>query len=235
MCVIIEQKTTMLGLFKKTSWKIDGKAFDFFRQVFMQLPSDFQFLLDGLDKGLYRKFSVNHAKKGHFYSIGFDPSQSAKSMTKGKQFELENIFIKQNGQTYPLNITIHEGLWIGFEIEKNILDFKNFQIDLSSFKKSKSKFAVDKKIEKLIIGLTCEQLDLTNLEEFDVNGKTYYPIKDLEDGNYIAIDSKGQVFGLIHDPNKIELINKSVKKFVDDVNGGRFDFDKYLNGEDGNT
>lgn len=225
----------MLGLFRKTSWKIEGKALNFFRQIFIQLPADFQFLTTGLDKGLYRRFSVNHAMKGNFYSIGFDPSQSDKSMTKGKHFELENIIIKQDGQAYQLNITIHEGLWIGFEIEKNILEFNNFQIDLSSFKKSKSKFAPDTKIEKLVSGLTCEQLDLTNLGEFDVEGKTYYQIKDLEDGNYIAIDNKGQVFGLIHDPYKIELINKSVRQFVGDVNGGLFDFDKYLNGENGNA
>lgn len=225
----------MFGLFKKTSWKIDGKSLDFFRQVFSQLPADFKFLADGLDKGLYRRFSVNHAMKGNFYSIGFDPLQSDKSMTKWKHFELENILIKQDGQAYPLNITIHEGLWIGFEIEKNILEFNNFQIDFSLFKKSKSKFTADTKIEKLVSGLTCEQLDLTNLGEFDIDGKIYYQIKDLEDGNYIAVDNKGQVFGLMHDPYKIELINKSVRQFVDDVNGRLFDFDKYLNGENGNA
>ena len=223
----------MFGLFRKTSWRINGKALDFFRKVFSQLPADYKFLADGLDKGLYRKFSVNHAMKGDFYSIRFDSSQSDKAMTKGKQFEIENIQIKQDGQLFPLNITIYDGLWIGFEIQKNILDFENFQVDLSSFKKSKSKFAADTKIEKLVSGLTCEQLDLTDLSEFDIDGKTYYQIKDLEDGNYIAIDSKGQVFGLIHDPYKTELINKSVKQFVDDVNNGQFHFDKYLNGKHG--
>jgi len=225
----------MFGLFKKTSWKIDGKAFDFFRQVFMQLPSDFQFLLNGLDKGLYRRFSVNHAMKGHFYSIGFDPLQSDKAMTKGKHFELENIILKQDGQAYPLNITIHDGLWIGFEFEKNIFDLNNFQIDLSSFKKSKYKFGSDTKIKKLVSGLTCEQLDLTELGQFEIDGKSYYQIKELGDSSFIAIDHKGNVFGLIHDPYKIELINKSVRQFVDDVNNGRFDFDKYLDGLNGNA
>ncbi len=223
----------MFGLFKRTSWKIEGKALDFFRQVFSQLPADFKFLVDGLEKGLYRRFSVNHAMKGNFYSIGFDPSQSDKSMTKGKQFELENIIIKQDGQASPLNITIYDGLWIGFEIEKGILDFNNFQVDLSSFKKSKSKFSADTKIEKLVSKLTCDQLDLTNLGAFDIEGKTYYQIKDLEDGNYIAIDDKGQVFGLTHHPYRIEMINKSVRQFADDVNNGTFDFDKYLNGQNG--
>jgi hypothetical protein len=121
---------TLLGLFKKTSWKIDGKALNFFGQVFNQLPADFLFLLEGLEKGLYRRFSVNPALKGHFYTISFDPSQSDKSMIKGKKFELENIIIKQDGEAYPLNITIFNGLWIGFEIQKNILAFNNFQVDV---------------------------------------------------------------------------------------------------------
>ena len=223
----------MFGLFKKTSWKIDGKAFEFFDKLFKQLPAEFQFLSDGLHKGLYKSFSVNFALKGHHYTIGFDPSQSDKSMIKGKQFELQNILVIQDTNKFALKITVYEGLWIGFEIEKNILDFKNFQFDLTGLHKDKSKFAKDSKIEKLVRGLSSKNLDLSDLSEFEVDGKLYYQIKDLEDGNYIAIDNKGQVFGLIHDPYKIELINKSVKQFVDDVNNGQFEFDKYLYGQNG--
>lgn len=223
----------MFGLFKKTSWKIDGKAFVFFDKLFKQLPNEFQFLADGLHKGLYRRFSVNDAMKGHHYTISFDPSQSDKSMVKGKQFELQNILVVQNGTKFPLNITVYEGLWAELEIERNILDFTDFQFDLSELNKDKSKFAKDNKIERLVSGLFSTSLDLDNLIEFEIDGKCYYQIKDLEDGNYIAIDNKGQVFGLIHDPYKIELINKSVKHFVDDVNTKRFDFDKYLNVENG--
>jgi hypothetical protein len=61
-----------------------------------------------------------------------------------------------------------------------------------------------------------------------VEGKSYYQIKDLDDGNYIAIDSKGQVFGLMHDPFKIKLLSKSLKDFVEDVNSGTFKFEDIL-------
>ena len=223
----------MFGLFKKTSWKIESKAFDFFDKLFKQLPIEFQFLSVGLQKGLYRRFSVNHAMQGHHYTIGFDPSQSDKSMVKGKQFHLQNILVIQNGNVFPLNLTIHEGLWVGLEIEKNILDFTDFHFDLTRLHKDKSKFVKDSKIERLVSGLSSTSLDLDNLSEFEVDGKYYYQIKDLEDGNYIAIDNKGQVFGLIHDPYGIELINKSIKQFVEDVNNGRFDFDKYLTRQNG--
>jgi hypothetical protein len=30
----------MFGIFKKTSWKIDGKAFDFFDKLFKKLPPE---------------------------------------------------------------------------------------------------------------------------------------------------------------------------------------------------
>lgn len=223
----------MFRLFKKTSWKIDGKVFDFFDKLFKQLPDEFQFLSDGLNKGLYRSYSVNFAMKGHHYTIGFDPSQSDKSMTKGKQFELQNILVIQDTTEFNLSITIYGGLWVGFEIEKNIIEFKNFRFDLTKHHKDKSKFAKDSKIEKLVSGLSSNNLDLNDLIEFEIDGQLYYQIKDLEDGNYIAIDKKGQVFGLIHDPYKIELINKSVKQFVDDVNNGQFNFDKYLSGQNG--
>ena len=86
----------MFGIFRKTNWKIEEKAFDFFQQVFTNLPIDFQFLLEGLNNGLYRRYSVNHSFKENNYFIGFDQLQSDKSMIKGKQFELENIIIKQD-------------------------------------------------------------------------------------------------------------------------------------------
>lgn len=221
----------MFGLFKKTRWKIDGKAYDFFDMLFKQLPTEFHFLSKGLHNGLYRRFSVNHAIRAHHYTIGFDPSKSDRSMIKGMQFELENILIIQNGNEFSLNLTIYEGLWIGFEIERNVLDFTDFTFDLSKLHKGKSKFSRDSKMAKVVSGLSSTSLDLDNLSEFEVEGKYYYQIKDLEDGNYIAIDNRGQVFGLIHDPYRIQLINQSIRQFVADVNNGQFDFEKYLSGQ----
>lgn len=220
----------MFSLFKKTSWEIKGKALEFFRLVFRQLPDEFRFLEAGLEKGLYKRYAVNHVLKGNHYSISFDPSQSDKSMIKGLHFDLENIIIRHDGQDFPLNITVFEGLWIGFEFQKNIADFNNFQIHVSYFKKRAGKSVTNKKIENLISRLHSEQLDLNNLSPIKIDNKTYYQIKDLEDGNYLAVDEKGHVFGLIHDPFKVELIHKSVAQFVENVNNGKFNFEKYLNG-----
>jgi hypothetical protein len=215
----------MFGLFKKTSWTIEKEVKQFFQKLFVQLPSEFQFLQEHLQKGLYRRYTFN---KSNNYFIGFDPAQSDKSMVKGKNFQIANIKVIAEGQQYPLGLTIYEGLLVGFDTPKNIKDFKTYEFDTSSVTKAKSKFAVEGKIERLVKGLHSEKLDLNDLSEMEVDGKSYYQIKDLEDGNYIAIDSKGQVFGLTHDPFEIKLLNKSVKDFVDSVNSGTFKFEEFL-------
>ncbi len=205
----------------------------FFHKVFEALPKDLQFLSHGLRAGLYKRISVNHSMGGNFYTISYDPSQSDRSMAKGVQFELEDIFIKQGDRAYRLNITIYDGLWTGYEIERNILEFKEFQIDVSILKKNGSKFAPEARIMTLVQGLTSEHLNLSELSELEVKGTLYYQIKDLEDGDYLAIDEKGQVFGLVHDPYKIQRISGSVREFVADVNTGRFSFERYKEGKNG--
>ena len=117
---------------------------------------------------------------------------------------------------------------VGFDTSKNIKDFRDYKFDVSSVTEGKSKFAAEDKIEQLVKGLQSEKLDLDDLSELEVEGESYYQIKNLEDGNYIAIDSKGQVFGLTHDPFKVKLLNKSVKDFVGNVNSGAFKFEEFL-------
>jgi hypothetical protein len=215
----------MFGLFKKASWTIDQEVKQFYQKLFAQLPSEFQFLQEHLQKGLYRRYRFN---KGNNYFIGFDPAQSDISMIRGKNFQIVNIQVIEDGQRYPLELTIYQGLLVGFDSPKNIRDFKEYEFDTSSVMKAKSKFAAKDTIQRLVKGLHSDKLDVDNLSEIEVEGKSYYQIKDLEDGNYIAIDSKGQVFGLTHDPFEVKLLNKSVKDFVDSVNSGTFKFEEIL-------
>jgi hypothetical protein len=217
----------VFGLFKKTNWKIEGKALSFFRHLFDALGTDYAFLSEGLRKGLYRKYSANYAFKDNAYTVWFDPAQSDQSIIKGKIFRLENILIIHNEKEYLINLTIDEGLWVGFECEKGILSFDAFKIDLSQLKRSKMKSS-NNQLNQIVDGIYSDELDLSDLSEFEVDGKRYYQIKDLQDGNYLAIDIKGRVFGLMHDPFKIELINNSLRQFAIEVNSAQFDIKKYF-------
>src|SRR4030095_1635699 len=183
----------MFGLFKKTSWTIDKEVKHFFQRLFSQLPSEFQFLQEHLQQGLYRRYCFN---KDNTYFISFDPTQSDKSMVKGKKYQIANIKIIDEGQQYPLTLTIYEGLLVGFDTPKNIKEFNHYEFDISSVIKAKSNFAAENKIHRPVKGLHSDKLDLDDLSEIEIEGNSYYQIKDLENGNYVAIDGKGQVFGL---------------------------------------
>ncbi|MBK8566460.1 MAG: hypothetical protein IPN76_24785 [Saprospiraceae bacterium] len=153
--------------------------------------------------------------------------------TIGKSFVLKNIDIVQKGQIFPMAISVYNGLWIGFEFGKDVAGFDNFQVGLSNLTKERMPGSLE--IERLTQGLSSEKLDLLSLGEIEVDGMHYFQIKDLGDGNYIGIDEKGTVYGLLHDPFKIEKISDSFKQFVQDVNKGRFDFEQYLEGKNGYT
>jgi hypothetical protein len=207
----------MCRLFKRSNWKIEGVRLSFFQKVFSELPIEYHFLKDGLSEGVYRKIFISDIPGNHYVVLH---THSTNLFQKGK-FELGNILIHQDGETFVLNITIHDGYWIAFEIDADISKFKNFEIDATKLLKSQSKYAPNRNIQNLVAGLSSDELELENLGEFEVDGKIYYEIKDLEDGNYIAIDEKGEVFSLLHDPFEIQLLNQSIKNFVEDVNAGR--------------
>lgn len=216
----------MFGLFKKSRWKIQGSAFSILEDIFNNLPPEYAFLASGLKNGVYKNYNTNVSLKGHF-SVGFKLSPTDPAIIKGKSFAFKGIVIKEAGKEFVMNMLINNGLLIDFEIEKNLSDFKNFEIDLSNITIENSPYA-NSKVEKLVKGLTSDLLDLDDLGEMEIDNKLYYQIKDLEDGNYLAIDAGGKVFRMIHDPYKIEMINASIKQFVSDVNEGKFDFEKYL-------
>ena len=90
-------------------------------------------------------------------------------------------------------------------------------------------------IRKLVVGLLCNQLDLKDLSEIEVDCELYYQVKDLNNGNLIAINNRGEVYGLIHSPYKIELLNKSIKSFVEEVNNGDFNLTQYTSQKEGNA
>ena len=60
-----------------------------------------------------------------------------------------------------------------------------------------------------------------------MDGKRYYTILDMGDGNYIGVNSRGQVYRLHHDSDEqAKVINKSIKDFLTNYSGDKRDFDK---------
>lgn len=53
-------------------------------------------------------------------------------------------------------------------------------------------------------------IDPIDVYEVELEGKIYYHVRELEDGDFIGIDDEKNVYKLTHDPYEITLLNKSL-------------------------
>ena len=49
-------------------------------------------------------------------------------------------------------------------------------------------------------------INFNNTFEIEFKNESYYTIHDLGDGDYLAVNNEGKIFGLYHDPFKIDTI-----------------------------
>lgn len=111
--------------------------------------------------------------------------------------------------------------------------------DLSQLKKGQIKIEQKEiknsdieKVKKLLKSLSKEQLGLLELEhtfEMELDEKLFYPILNMEDGNYIAVDNKGKIYRLNHDhEEEVRLIANKPRGFFDIYNGQKSELEKIM-------
>ncbi|MFS4446769.1 hypothetical protein [Maribacter sp. 2307UL18-2] len=111
--------------------------------------------------------------------------------------------------------------------------------DLSQLKKGQIKLeqkeiknSDKEKVEKLLKSLSKGQLGLLELEhtfEMELDEKPFYPILNMEDGNYIAVDTKAKIYRLNHDhEEEVRLIAKNPTDFFEIYNGQKSELEKIM-------
>ena len=64
------------------------------------------------------------------------------------------------------------------------------------------------------------ELDLLNpseVYEVELDGKTYYHIQDLEDGDFIATDKEKRVYSITHDPFEVTLLSEDLLGYLKSI------------------
>lgn len=138
---------------------------------------------------------------------------------KKDNFLVKNIFFSSKaGEKVTVELYTTEGLIVGFGTSDQIENIDFSSIDICNI--WEKHFLNDDygKIYHLIEPLTNEQLTKLNMVkntfQIDIEGSSYYPIHDIEDGNYIAIDTSGSVFKITHDPFQVIQIFPSIPEFL---------------------
>ena len=133
-----------------------------------------------------------------------------------------SIFNRKSNKYEPISLDYFYNTLSSIRVKDPCYFHKNFDLNDIKASKIKVKNLDDEKSEKSIILGLLEPLkdnELANLEldssiEIELDGKLYYTILDMEDGNYIAVDEKKQIYRLTHDSIEVtELIAKSPIEF----------------------
>lgn len=141
---------------------------------------------------------------------------------------IDNFFIKNlkfnsyKGEKVIVDLFTSEGLIIGYKTNVDIKEIDVATIDVSKIWEKHFLNEDYSEIEHIIGPLTQEQLRklsmLKNTFKIDIEGSSYYPIHDIEDGNYLAIDKNGSVFKITHDPFEVQKVYDTILELLEKGN-----------------
>ena len=207
----------MFGLFnrKKKSREIQDWEIKLLINVINKLPGEYSTLKKQLEVGLFTSAGVSS-----FYpdliEFTYDPELINDFENKGERdYELTNITVFDSYQKKPLNysINVFSGVISGFSLkvsDKSIIDIDS--VDVSSFTKLFYDNADYDKLRKILNATEAIFINPGDVYEVHLKGNTYYHIKDLEDGDFIGMDTHKVIYKITHDPIEIVVLNERLEE-----------------------
>lgn len=126
-----------------------------------------------------------------------------------KDFRVDGLRIKnkKSGDFKPLPVLVYSNIVQFIEINFDQLIRTEFEISsvtkseltTSKLQTNNPDFVTLNKILKNEPSDTKNKFELEDTFEIELEEKFYYTILDMEDGNYLAVNSRGSVFRLMHD------------------------------------
>lgn len=218
----------MFSFFKKKR-KIQEWEYTLLNNIAKELPDKYSFLLAQVQKDFILDSVPNEVLKNGWKRLILDQNLFDSHKVKGLNYQLLGIkaYDFEERQYKEIILDFYEGVLIGYKIPDGQFEVDN--LDLSNLREAQifSSSAEDSKYKAFLEGKKSEQLDLENGFEIVLADKSYFTIKDFRDGNYLAIDDTGQVYGLFHDPFLIDAIHMDVADFIISVNKGEFSIERY--------
>lgn len=144
------------------------------------------------------------------------------------------IFSQKNGKEEQVELLISNNFITGLRITNS-----NYELSEFDLKKINPSNAIKETIDFPPDDLTVFYNNLPNdikanlnendLEEIEYANRTFYSFLDLEDGNYLVMDKKMNVYSLVHDAQPvIKKMNTTLQAILDKILNGTFDKQQHL-------
>lgn len=209
----------MFGLFKNKRREIETWEINVLQNIAEQLPEEYKYLRSQLQDGILRKARTDSDVISNYVDFSYNPEVVNKyDNMKMQDFRLTGIEVYDeisSGYIY-MDIYVASGLIAGYSTSKSKPRLDPSRIKMVHYKKVYLENADFDSIKHL---LNTEELKLINpsaVYEVVLKGKTYYHLKDLEDGDFIGIDENKQLYRIMHDPYEITLIDRDLTSVMTD-------------------
>ncbi|MFD2521803.1 hypothetical protein ACFSR2_12975 [Emticicia soli] len=202
----------MLSLFKRT--KKENWEIQLLRNVVINLPDEYSYLLSQINDNLLKGVIVEASDIPGYVAFTFCASVLKKhEKASVKDFKLTNIkvFDTKTLTFLPYEIYISHGTISGYSIggnKKKKIDVN--KIDTYAFKRELISESVYDLIANLLTPQEKELLNPSQIYSVFIDDKEYFHIKDLEDGDFIGIDERRNVYKITHNLTKILALNKEI-------------------------
>jgi len=204
-----------------------------FKAIVDKLPEQYSFLKTRFDEQLLRGYVKNGVKDGtDFYVFLIDQGLHKKFENDKNNFLLHNIKIYSNHlkDFITLKLHINDNLPIAFEFSDKEWHFDITQIDTSELKRLDYDNSEYSKWTKIIGSVPTDMRNLFDIIsgfEIEIYNEIFFTIKEFGDGDYVAINEKGQIFGLIHENNKVKKLFDNVDLMYSALRDKTFSFERY--------
>ncbi|MDX1935516.1 MAG: hypothetical protein SFU21_00285 [Flavihumibacter sp.] len=209
----------MFNIFNKKKKKAGGltqKENQFISVIVEALNSSYPMFKQEFETGTFAWIASNRVggENSFVFGINNDAWQKLCDTTKGN-FLIKNIHFKNNNnEKVIVELYTTEGLIVGFGVGEQIENIELATIDVSKIWEKHFLNNDYTEIEKIVGSLPNEKLKklnmLKNTFKMEICGNSYYPIHDIEDGNYLVIDMNGSVFKITHDPLEVQKISNTL-------------------------
>lgn len=207
----------MFSLFtrNKSSWR---KDVELLLNVFNALPGNFDYIINQINEGLIKGirkldnpiknlnkvlFDVKILNKYENKKIGFFSIKGVKAFDLITQSYVEIV------------IYISSNILLGYAIPKAVkvnLDVSKIKVD--NFRMQQMENDDYDKIKPLFKKAELELINPNEVYEVQLNGKTYYHLEDLEDGDFIGVDIGKNLYKITHDPFEITLLKADLSEIL---------------------
>lgn len=207
---------------KKEPLGLTPQESQFISVIIQALSSKYPLFKQELDLGTFAWIAPNKVSGEGSYVFGINNEAWKRlSDTSKDNFLIKDIFFKNsNSEKVVVELYTTEGLIVGFGTVEQIENIDLATIDVSHIWEKYFLNDDYSEIEHIVGPLTKEQLSRLNMVKntfkIEVNGSSYYPVHDIGDGNYLAIDRTGSVFKITHDPVEARKVYDTIFELLQD-------------------